>query len=607
MRFLISFIFIFIIFSSQAQIVMHGLSSNPQLLLNNQIVQSKDVQIVDTLKLPFIDDFSYQSMYPSQDKWLDYHVFINNNFGIDPPSVGVASFDVLDSAGFMYNTAGQNAMPCDYLTSKPINLSQILPKDSLYLSFFYQPKGMGWDAPEGMDSLVLQYKTAQREWQTIHALPGTALHEFKQLMLPIADTSYLKKSFQFRFFNYASIGGGQNQEDAISNDFWHLDYIVLDTGRTAADTIHKDVSFMYYNKSLLKDYYAVPWSHYTALDLDSVSLKFKNIDKNSRSINNLTYLLYNGNTRLDSISDESLTIAPNTEKDFKFKFDDYGQGPTVPSVLYDSTQFDITWYYERDIAGRSEYQFNDTVHYSQNFYNYYAFDDGTAESAISLVQTESQFALKVNAIKEDTLRGISMFFNRYKDYGTSDNAIFTLCVWEDNNGVPGDTIYTEDNHKPKYGYSSNYFSLYKFKKAVPVGKTFYIGWTNETNKVYSLGFDLNTDDNNIVFTRLAETNWENYKNGMPMMRPVLGENFVAYSVSEIEDDLNLKIFPNPTKGVLNIETNTDKELPLKLYNILGELLLETTVFNKKTINISAYNNGIYIVQIQNKIQKIVLN
>ena len=607
MRFYINIVFVFLFFSTNAQVVMHGLGSNPQLIHNKQSLKDRNIQIIDTLKLPFIDDFAYDSIYPSRTHWLDQNVFINNTFGIDPPSIGVATFDVLDSAGYLYQKAGMNATICDYLTSKPINLSKILPKDSLYLSFYYQPKGNGWDQPEGMDSLVLQFKTAQREWQSIYSIPGTTLKDFKQIMLPLIDTSFLKKSFQFRFFNYASIGGMQNQEDAISNDFWHLDYVVLDTGRTITDTTHKDVSFMSYNKSLFKDYYSVPWSHYSTLDVDSVFLKFNNLDKVSRSLNNITYLLYNETERLDSISDESLPISPESVKEFKFKFADYGSGPIFPAILTDSTKFDITWYYERDISSNSAYLHNDTLHYSQNFYNYYAFDDGTAESAISLIQTESQFALKVNALKADTLRGISMFFNRYKDYGTAAESIFTLCVWEDDNGVPGDTIYTEDNHKPKYGYTSNYFSFYKFQKAVPVGKTFFIGWTNETAKVYSLGFDMNTDDHNIVFSRLEGNAWANYKNGMPMMRPVLGENFTVYSVDEIEKEIDLSVYPNPIKASINIELNLNKELPIKIYNVLGQLILETTIYRSKTIDMSAYDNGLYILQIQNKTKKILLN
>src|SRR3954468_4446978 len=38
----------------------------------------------DTLSLPFIDDFSYDGVYPSAALWVDSDVFINRDFPVDP-------------------------------------------------------------------------------------------------------------------------------------------------------------------------------------------------------------------------------------------------------------------------------------------------------------------------------------------------------------------------------------------------------------------------------------------------------------------------------------------------------------------------------------------
>ena len=306
MKILLTYISIIILaFSTTAQVVIHGLSSNAELINHKDSPTNRSITNNDTLSLPFIDDFAYDSIFPSQSHWLDRNVFINQNFAVDPPSIGVATFDVLDEFGFMYNTASINPKPSDYLTSKPINLSQYTAADSIYLSFYYQPQGLGWDMPESTDSLVLQFKTSTKDWLSTWSVEGNSLEEFKQVLVPITDTAYLKKDFQFRFFNYNSIGGNQNQEDAISNDFWNLDYIIIDTNRSKVDTIHKDITIFNTKSSLFQNYYSVPWNHYSLskMLLDSVDYQIKNLYTSTQSIDTIIYKLYqNNSTILDSFN-----------------------------------------------------------------------------------------------------------------------------------------------------------------------------------------------------------------------------------------------------------------------------------------------------------------
>ena len=64
-------------------------------------------------------------------------------------------------------------------------------------------------------------------------------------------------------------------------------------------------------------------------------------------------------------------------------------------------------------------------------------------------------------------------------------------------------------------------------------------------------------------------------------------------IKEINNSLNITIFPNPTKDILNI--TTDLEITtIKIYSITGSLLLET---NHKTIDVSKLSNGIFIVKV----------
>ena len=103
----------------------------------------------DTLKIPFFDDFISTKVYPDSTKWFNNYVYINNDFGVNPPSYGVATFDDLDSKGNPYQELNdQTSGACDTLSSLAINLKDSSTKiysiaDSIYFSFFFQRQGLG--------------------------------------------------------------------------------------------------------------------------------------------------------------------------------------------------------------------------------------------------------------------------------------------------------------------------------------------------------------------------------------------------------------------------------------------------------------------------------
>ena len=116
------------------------------------------------LLLPFYDDFSTSNIYPDQDLWQGRSVFVNKDFGYMPINIGVATFDAIDSIGKVYSNATSAPFMTDVLMSQQIRLDSIFSSDprpielydSLYLSFFYQPQGVG-DAPQLQDSLILEF------------------------------------------------------------------------------------------------------------------------------------------------------------------------------------------------------------------------------------------------------------------------------------------------------------------------------------------------------------------------------------------------------------------------------------------------------------------
>src|SRR5690606_38799936 len=116
------------------------------------------------LTLPFFDDFSKPTsgLYPDTMRWKDrYSVWVNDGMAIRPPTINVATFDGLDSAGRPYS-ANDILLTgyADELTSQPIDLSvaalSVAERPSVYLSFFYQWQG-NIEAPDEKDFLELDF------------------------------------------------------------------------------------------------------------------------------------------------------------------------------------------------------------------------------------------------------------------------------------------------------------------------------------------------------------------------------------------------------------------------------------------------------------------
>ena len=109
----------------------------------------------------------YLGTLPGSVNWMDNYAYYNTTYPILPPTIGVATLDGLNEFGQPYNNSNAgNYGKADVLTSKPIDLSGLVNNDSVFLSFFYQAKGLG-DFPNFEDSLIVQFKQ-----DPFFALPG---------------------------------------------------------------------------------------------------------------------------------------------------------------------------------------------------------------------------------------------------------------------------------------------------------------------------------------------------------------------------------------------------------------------------------------------------
>ncbi len=585
----------------------HSLKENRHL----QQTTERKSSTLDTIQLPFFEDFSGNDVYPSSQRWANQEVYVNRSFGSNPPSIGVATFDIIDAKGDMYLTAGTVSELADKLTSLPIDLSSYNASDSVYLSFFYQPQGLGWDMPDKSDSLVLHFQNKDGEWNSVWNVEGSALQPFKQVFIAILDTQYFYKGFRFMFANYASLGNPDNQEDAIKNDFWNLDYILLDTNRTAADTTHKDIAFFESNELLFSKYRAIPWKHYklSKLSKDTMNYHIRNLDKTSNAVDDMKYeLTLNGNP-IDNFSLGTINVNASgvVTKDFSYQqmVSSPGNPPSnIPASLADSSTFEVLQYYNEYSSDDNRFNVNDTLKFQINCFNYYAFDDGSAELGLALIENGTELAYKIEGLQADTLRGLSILFNRYKDFGTADEAMFNLCVWNKAGDLPGEMIYKEENIKVEYAWGVDNFAYFKLKEAVYVPDTFFVGFETANGKFYSVAYDINNHYEGQTYFR--KNNWSEITIGTPMIRPHLGDDFIYISVPEIETaQFRLKVFPNPVKEKVHINIASDKELPsnmhLEIFNLQGQSIEKRTLYDANiSISTQSWKQGVYLIKINSE-------
>ena len=67
-------------------------------------------------------------------------------------------------------------------------------------------------------------------------------------------------------------------------------------------------------------------------------------------------------------------------------------------------------------------------------------------------------------------------------------------------------------------------------------------------------------------------------------------------INEKEISNQIKLYPNPAKETLTIETDATNQ-KLEIINLLGETIHTIYIYSKATINTSAFANGIYIIKI----------
>jgi hypothetical protein len=244
---------------------------------------------------------------------------------------------------------------------------------------------------------------------------------------------------------------------------------------------------------------------------------------------------------------------------------------------------------------------NDTIYHRQQFRNYYSYDDGSAEAAYGLVGNSVELAYRFvlpDGVSQDTLRAISIHFSpSVNDVSTEP---FFLQVWQDNQGSPGNLIYTSDDFNlpeffyPKYNIGVNGFYEYELPVLVPVSGTYYVGWKQSSPARLNIGFDKNINRQFDIFYNMGSGFQNTIFEGALMMRPVFVSNMDGVvDVPVLKIKPSIKLYPNPANNMIQIVGDIDF---INVYDIQGRFILKHNSKNN-SIEVNNWINGIYLFDI----------
>ncbi len=589
--------------------------------------RTQQTQAIDTLDLPFWDDFSKSLLVPDSTKWLvGENVNINKGRGLNPPSINVATFDGTDKQGIPYSEMDING-PADSLVSQPIDLSGIplVLRNTLYLSFYWQKRGNS-EIPEAVDSLRLQFKDSNGNWSTVWStIGGDTLHisSFKLELIQVPPGNFQHPGFQFRFQSFGKLTGGY--------DNWHLDYILLRTRRDQNDFFVRDRTLSTYPTSIFQDYTAIPFEHYcgrASIFQDSTSIVGFSLEPPGfpssirfaaqiletetgnliDEMNNTDEdgLLFNGQIFSEIQANAVDTSALNNSK--------IDTALAITTKFFIRTKDSLLFDFIDPISGDSVFfddidlTVNDTATSSIILNKHYAYDDGSAETAAGVNAMSGQLAYLYTVPVRDTLTDIQIYFPNTES-NQADQSV-RLKIWsrlgDEEVVTHTQTIFVSASD------SLDKFTTYPLSKALLVGDSLFIGIQQTGIVPIFIGLDKHQDTGDRIFFNTSGT-WEanTRVQGSLMLRPSFASTDDLITDINEKPENSIKLYPNPTKTPLVfLEGKIELLTQIQVFDLAGRLLPSRFDKSRKVIEFSAINRGIYVIKLQTPkkiyIEKLIL-
>ncbi len=605
----------------------------------------------DILGLPFWDDFTNAGPYPDLARWIDQDVFINTGFAVHPKTYGVATFDILDDTGQIYDHATIDNIPfaADHLTSGKISLAGYSPADSLLLTFYYQPQGHG-SPPASNDSLVLQLRLPPgndepaREnndndengddengddeendeedvkWQSVWSATGESLQSFaqdtfpyfKRVAVPITEEKYFHDEFQFRFRNYASFAPGVTIPNySGTGNIWNIDYVYLDANRSTLDSSYFDIAFVSAPQSMLQDLTAMPWSQYIADPENALRGNFQvsiaNLDGETYNYDYKYIIQDEDGQTIRTYSGGSWTIDPFIEGGYQ----DYAPhaNPSVlanplPTGEAEERHFRII-HKLRQGADGDDFPRNDTLTYDQHFSDYFAYDNGMPELTHLIKGSDPVRALQFHAVHTDTIEAVDIFL--METINNQDvQQMYEIIIWD--SLEPENVIYQSDELFIEEDAKHGAFLRYPLENNVLAEGHFYVGFRQiggvELRNAIVVGFDKSNNAQHRLFFDRGDGWLESEMSGALMIRPVMKRDLpTGISDPGAMQEARVIIYPNPATGNhIRVEPENEfwntQKARIEILDLQGRLVQEQPY--SRQVNISSLPDGVYLLRLSNQ-------
>jgi hypothetical protein len=547
----------------------------------------------DTINLPFIDDFSDRSPIPSPARWADKHVFINNTYGINQPTMGVATFDGLDENGRAYDiSVSQGTTRCDMLTSRHINLQGA---QNVKLGFLYQEAGRG-ENPSNADSLRLEFWSPQDTvWQSVWRVIGNTgpFNRFQPILIDIDDPKWLGKGFRFRFTSFGNPSG--------AFDVWNIDYVYLAAGRSQNDTLPLDVAFIDQHQTLLVGgFEALPYWVYASSPTNFTRTSVTQSYKRNVPPGSLGAILLSGY----SLTGQGLNINQNGNindavghNNLHFQRIEWSQAIANFTNALSPITGPFTLQMRSHISGTAVgLRRNDTLVRNQFFGNYYAYDDGSAERSYGIANqtgaiTLASFALQAN----DSLKGLYLYFQP-ADVDPRNNP-FHIVVYQNNNGVPGTKLFESDSaYLPRFSEHNQFIPYPITNPPFLTTGSYFIGVKQQNANKLNIGFDMNSVNRNTLVYGDGSNWYASLFNGTLMLRPYFRMEAPEISVHEFQErsPRSWQAVPNPSNGQLQIK-GLEYERDFEVYDQTGRKVANFRAKANEYIHLNL-PAGIYILR-----------
>jgi hypothetical protein len=379
---------------------------------------------------------------------------------------------------------------------------------------------------------------------------------------------------------------------------------------------------------LLKNYTAAPWKHIKGFEKQEISTDLEvdlyshfgevqninNSDANIKETNTGTTLIENYSyfpPGLLNVTNNIFISQTNTMSQAQqdLLFDNLKKIPASAEDLafVKTLSFDIAQEQDKNYAAVKQ---NDKVSNTTVCSNYFAYDDGVAESAIATLGTETQLQVRFRANVDDSLRAVMIHFPHYNR--DISNMRFNLRVFV---GTLGKTptyekLFLRPDYPDKYNDALQGFTQYKLTDElgnlkpvfIPKGD-FYVGWQQVTtgDEPFVVGYDKNNPQASVNNFKNTTGIWKplTSSKGAIMIRPKLSSDIKKILAAENQENIEAEIFPNPANDYLTIRFADANiaDFYYTIFDLSGKTIQQGRV--AENIDIQSIANGLYIIKIQN--------